>query len=92
MGLVCSAFLAAGGAWLRTRDKGASVLSAGALAGATLVAAGLATGAALYLAPGAPYFWCAIATAMRLPEVLQAERDAKPARSTEPARRARAVY
>jgi len=72
LGLVFCAFYGAGSAWLRIRAPAMAALSAGVIGAAILVAAGLATGAALYLAPGAPYFWLAIATAMRLPDVMRA--------------------
>jgi hypothetical protein len=55
--------------WLGARGPGAAPLSAalvGALAG---ILVSLAAGAGLYLAPGAPYFWLALACVMRLPDL-----------------------
>jgi hypothetical protein len=58
---------------LRMRTARDRTLAAAFLGGALSITAGLATGSALYLAPGALYFWLAAASAMRLPELEAAE-------------------
>ncbi len=54
-------------AYLRTDSGSAGILSA-ALIGGIVIGVSLATGAALYLAPGAGYFWLGLASVLRLPE------------------------
>ncbi len=64
--LLAVAVLAAVRAYLNTTDESSSILSAaliGALAGPLI---GLTAGAALYLVPGAIYFWLALASVLRL--------------------------
>jgi hypothetical protein len=66
---------AVGGCMAQQRlQRGANAtLAAALLGGAASIAVTLPVGAALYIAPGALYFWLAIASAMRLPDIEKAD-------------------
>jgi hypothetical protein len=79
--LLYVALLAAAGAGaiaaqLRLRAPGNATLAAALVGGAVSIAATLAVGSALYIAPGAIYFWLAIASVMRLPALEKRESEA----------------
>jgi len=55
-------------AYARARDSSTGILCAALIGAVVVMGASLATGAALYLAPGAAYFWLGLASVLRLPE------------------------
>ncbi|MBM3473655.1 MAG: hypothetical protein FJX75_10340 [Armatimonadetes bacterium] len=59
-------------AQLRLRTPANATLAAALLGGAVSIAVTLAVGAALYVAPGGLYFWLAVASVMRLPDIEKA--------------------
>lgn len=65
--LLIAAAVAAGRAYLAVEGDRSVVVSAALIGAMAGLATTLASGAALYVAPGAPYFWLALASVMRLP-------------------------
>ena len=59
----------------RLRSREDATLAAALLGGALVIAAGLMVGSSLYIAPGALYFWLAVATAIRLPDLAEGPSD-----------------
>jgi hypothetical protein len=55
-------------AYARSPDSSTGILCAALIGAVVVIGASLATGAALYLAPGAAYFWLGLASVLRLPE------------------------
>jgi hypothetical protein len=76
VGLLVAAAIASLRAYARLGDRPASVLAAALIGALAVIGVGLSSGSALYLAPGAPYFWLALATVLRLPD-LEAEEAAR---------------
>jgi hypothetical protein len=79
-GLLAAAAVAAARAYKDTVENSSVVMSAALIGAMASIVTALATGAALYVAPGAPYFWLALASVLRLPQTeARGERASLPA-------------